>query len=343
MAVDQGAGQVEASKREFVHAAIALGGGWRRIGFASVCTTALSCLALAGPLYAFVLFDRVVPSGEALELVAATAVMLALYALGAGFDLARQRLLLQSARRLERGLTTIAARRLAPLPMRELKAIGSALRGPVPAALCDAPWVPLYLAALMLLHPLLGALAAAGAVVTAGCLLLVERDCAKTRSGERSSIARQSSRGMWLLAEAQRRNRLDEAARRAALTATLLRALRPALQSTMLGVGAYLVMIGACRPGSVLASAIVLARLLAPIETITAHWRSIGAARHGAERLAEMLKRRSTRSAGEDGLAIRETNGARVKIVIGPRRDYARSATAGGARSAASDLRPTAQ
>jgi hypothetical protein len=126
------------------------------------------------------------------------------------------------------------------------------------------------------------------------------------------------------------------------LMAANLRALRPALQSTMLGLGGYLVMTGACHSASVVASAIILPRLLSPIETILAQRQILAAAHASAGRLAYRLASLPAGS-GRNPPAGRQSAPGDVRIVLRRSGDYARKATRGGARSVSSDLRPTAQ
>jgi ATP-binding cassette subfamily C protein len=67
------------------------------------------------------------------------------------------------------------------------------------------------------------------------------------------------------------------------------RMLRLLLQSTMLGVGAYLVIQGELTAGAMIAASIMMARALAPIETVIANWRGFVAARQSVKRLEETL------------------------------------------------------
>ena len=71
---------------------------------------------------------------------------------------------------------------------------------------------------------------------------------------------------------------------------TLSRALRRLVQSIVLGIGAYLVIIQHATPGIIIASSILVSRTLAPVELAIANWRSFIAARQSWARLAEMLK-----------------------------------------------------
>lgn len=309
-------GKFARPRPQFLKAAIALAGGWRPIGVAMLYTAAINCLALTGPAYMLLLYDRVLPSGGRAELLAATGIMLVLYALSACVDIARQGLLMRCAHLARRRVSSITARKLASGPAGELKAIDNVLRSQVPAAVCDAPLVPLYLLVLSLLHPLLCALATAGAASIVGCVHLIARDGGNGDAAARANI----------------------------LVASILRALRPALQSTMLGLGAYLVMVAQSHPASILAAAIVLPRVLGPVETIAAHHRSIAAARLAAERLAELLRTPSADANDHRTEAIeRQISATGVKIILRRSGDYARKATRGGAKSMSSDLRPTAQ
>jgi ABC-type protease/lipase transport system fused ATPase/permease subunit len=239
----------------------------RTLAIVAAHTLAINALALTGPAYLILLYNHVLPAGAVGELFAATAAMLGLYALGAGCDIARQRLLLQGR------------------------------FGQVAPALCDAPLTPVYLLLLVWLHPLLAALAVIAVVMVAGCVALI---------------------GNGGIAEPGRM----------LLVGGILRGLRPALQSTMLGLGVYLVMAGSCCPARVFAATILLPRVIGPIETIATHWRMLRSAFQDAK------SPNPARSAAAP---------AGFTIIVRRSGDYARKATRGGTRSMSSDLRPTAQ
>jgi ATP-binding cassette subfamily C protein len=73
--------------------------------------------------------------------------------------------------------------------------------------------------------------------------------------------------------------------------------LRLVLQSAMLGLGAYLVIVQELTPGSIIAASIMMGRALAPIETAIANWRPFVGARQSIRRLAETLARLPPESA----------------------------------------------
>jgi PrtD family type I secretion system ABC transporter len=67
------------------------------------------------------------------------------------------------------------------------------------------------------------------------------------------------------------------------------RALRTALQSAVLGVGAYLVIEQEATAGIIIASSILSGRALAPIDVAIANWKNFVSARQGWRRLDEVL------------------------------------------------------
>jgi ABC-type multidrug transport system fused ATPase/permease subunit len=157
------------------------------------------------------------------------------------------------------------------------------------------------------------------------------------------AVAGSASVAACLLLADARGLKPESAGGRAMLAAGTLRALRPALQSTMLGLGAYLVMAGACHPGCAFAAAIVLQRMLGPIEAIVAHWRSLADAHDSARRLLSLLSAPGGAASVKAVPLAGRTAPREVRIVLRRSSDYARSASRGGATSASSGFRPTAQ
>ena len=62
------------------------------------------------------------------------------------------------------------------------------------------------------------------------------------------------------------------------------------LQSAVLGVGAYLVVMEQASGGIMIASAVVMGRALAPVEVALSNWKQLVAAREGIGRLRAILK-----------------------------------------------------
>ena len=68
------------------------------------------------------------------------------------------------------------------------------------------------------------------------------------------------------------------------------RVLRMVLQSAMLGIGAYLVIIQQATSGIIIAGSIIAGRALAPVDLAIAHWKSFVGARQSWQRLNKLMK-----------------------------------------------------
>jgi ABC-type protease/lipase transport system fused ATPase/permease subunit len=165
-------------------------------------------------------------------------------------------------------------------------------------------------------------LALAGAALLAGALLAADRRSAEptrrfTRAADeyRRAITTPASRRALVAAGARLRTAQEAAGRPSVIAGASVRALRPALQSAILGLGVYLAATGHCPPGSALAASIVLPRILGPLEMALAHWRSLSAAHASAARLHALLT--SPESAGAIPFPRARSEAApRVRIVL---------------------------
>ena len=291
--------------------------------FVGVFSGVVNILGLTGSLYMLQIYDRVLPSQSAATLVGITIVMVWLYTIYGLLDFVRLRMLVRIGNTLDRKLQSqaFAASLLLPLraghegkrvqPIRDLDQIRSFMSGIGPTAFFDLPWLPFYLLIIYLLHPWLGLLATIGAVVIVLLTFVAE---ALGRGPSRRATELVISRTSY--AEAGRRNaeviramglsnrfgrlwseqslRFLADQRRVSdvvgATGSLSRALRMMLQSLMLGLGAYLVMSGEASSGVIIASSIMLARSLAPVDVAIANWRAFNAARRSYAQLAKTLK-----------------------------------------------------
>lgn len=300
--------------------------GRRPLAAAFACTALLSLLAFAGPVYMLLVYARALPQRDPGELLRLTAAMGLLYGLAAVADIARQRIFALRARAIDGLVIAIAGIR--PVPVRDLDGICAFLTGPAAAALCDLPFLPVYLLALYLLHPAFAAMAAVAALTVAGCLLtaaLVSRGpterAARLDAQRRTLAAQLADRGLsaasagtrtraWTTVHRRLREEQDVAARPVMLAAAMVRALRPALQSSMLGLGVYLVMLDMCAPASILIAAILLPRVLGPLEIALGQWRNIQSAGASAEKLRAFIAPAATlapRAARSTAPAVRAT------------------------------------
>lgn len=286
-------------------------------------TGVINVLALSGSFYMLQIYDRVLPSRSVPTLIGLTLLLVGLYLVYGLLDVIRIRVLSRVGVKLDNDLrgNVFSAVHLIPLrlrpggdglqPIRDLDQVRTFLSGLGPAAFFDMFWVPIYIAAVYLLHPVLGLFAFAGALVLVGLALLTEikstqpmRDAAATGSarllfGESARRNAEVIRAMGLGKNIQSRwNELNhkhlDSQLRASDTVSGIGAtskiIRLVLQSGVLGLGAYLVIQGEVTAGTIIAASIITARALAPIETSIAHWRGFVMARQAYQRLVELFK-----------------------------------------------------
>ncbi len=165
--------------------------------------------------------------------------------------------------------------------LRDLDAIQSLCAYPVPSALMDIPWTPVFLAAIFLFHPWLGWLAIGGGVtlVTVAILnqLLTRTRLAAAQSSAAqaagfSKHARQAAEmvraqgmlhnvtGRWLQQRSEALIHSIAASDWTGSFSSLTKSLRLFLQSAMLALGAVLVLGNEMSPGAMIAGSILLTR-----------------------------------------------------------------------------------
>lgn len=278
-------------------------------------------LMLTGPFFMLEVYDRVLPSHSVPTLVALSALALLLFLFQGVIDLIRGRVLVRIGIHLDEMLghrvlgAIIALRIRAPVdnglqPLRDLDQIRGFLAGGGPTALFDLPWIPIYLGVCFLFHPWLGSVVLGGAIAL--FLLTLISDVA-TRGLTRESAALAAKR--TTLTEAARRNaeviqamgmgkgvaaRWEELnrhyrSRHFSLSnvtgnlGALARLLRVVLQSATLALGAFLVLRQEASVGIIIASSILTARALAPLDSAVAHWKGFVAARQSRRRLEQLF------------------------------------------------------
>ncbi len=194
--------------------------------------------------------------------------------------------------------------------LRDLAVCRGYLGSPGTLALYDVPWVPIYLAVIFMLHPMMGWLALGGAALlfalTLGNELITsnlmkEANTAAMQSQRRAdSIARNAevidSMGMgpavsarWRETVAKQLPPQNVAADRAALVLATTKFLRLAVQLGVLGLGAWLVLQQEITAGASIAASIIMGRALAPVEQLIGGWKQLVQARQSYRRLQAFL------------------------------------------------------
>jgi ATP-binding cassette subfamily C protein len=302
--------------------AAAFGGFRGAILAVFVISGVINLLALTGSLYMLQVYDRVLSSHSVPTLVSLSVLAFVMYAFHGALDMLRNKASGRAAvlfdRRMARPVHAAVirlplkgtSRSTAQQPMRDVDAIRAFFANGGPVAFLDLPWMPLYLAFVFLLHPLLGLMCFAGMLLLVLLTFLTERlshnevQASALADAARKAIADANARNAeTLLAmgfverainrfEQVNQNYLALQTRASDVISNLTavsKFLRFTLQSAILGLGAYLTLRSEVTGGAIIAASIATSRALAPVEQVIAHWRNFLAARQSFYRLAKTL------------------------------------------------------
>jgi ATP-binding cassette subfamily C protein len=283
---------------------------------------ASNILMLTGSFYMLQVYDRVLPSRSVPTLVGLSVLAAMLFAFMGLQDLIRSRLMARIAGSLDRSVSPRLYETVLQMtvrgadansglqPIRDIDSIRSFLASQGTIALFDIPWVVIYLAICFAFHFWIGMAALIGAIVLVALTLLSEmltRVLGKeafNSSGRRMGFAETSRRNAETVialgmsdrfAEKWRDLNTDAMFRQQRLAdvtsglGVVSKFLRMSLQSGVLGLGAYLVIQQEATAGIIIASSILTARALAPIDLAIAHWKGFVAARQSWARLTRLL------------------------------------------------------
>jgi len=287
---------------------------------AALFSALLNLLYLSPTLYMLQVYDRVVPTQGQTTLLFLTLVFTFAVGTLAMLDFVRTRLLVRASTRLDRKLAPQVINALLSQPsgagprssaaLREFDTLRSTLTGVGVLALFDAPWTPIYILVCFGIHWALGFLALGGSAALLGLTYLNEK-ATKPRLQKAneaaarlySSIDASAASGGVLRALGMRRamvsRHLEEREESTSLSSqatfaggtymTLTKFVRLLLQSTALGVGAYLAIKQQISPGSIFAASLLVTRALAPIEQVMGGWKSMVQARGAYRTLQELF------------------------------------------------------
>ena len=293
---------------------------WVGVALFSAC---LNMLMLSVPLYMMQLYDRVLATRNVDTLLVLTVmVAVALVILGL-LDALRGRVMVRVGGWLDRELGGLvlsgsvadalhATSGASAQGLRDLATVRGYLGSPGVMPLFDAPWAPVFLAIIFLIHPVLGWIGLGGAVVLFVCAVsndlatrkkLVEASGESARALNAADAAIRNAdaiAAMGMLPNLKRRwqetgerghHLLASATDTSGGISAVAKVTRFGLQVAMLGVGAYLVIFNEMTPGAMIAGAIILARGLAPLEQLINSWRFFTGARVAYRRLKELVDR----------------------------------------------------
>jgi PrtD family type I secretion system ABC transporter len=276
----------------------------------------INVLMLVSPIYMLQVYDRVLTTGRIETLVMLTLIATAALAVMCALDALRTSVTIRVGCWLNQqlGPAYLACAVRGRLKgdssgvehLRDISQIQNFIATQGLTAFFDAPWVPIFVALIWILHPMLGAVAVAAAVVL--FLLSIANEFATRKATE---AANRQQIEATLLADATIRNAEIVQAmhmlpamtdRWAAINGAVVDGLRRSgdiggfvlattkfvrffVQVAILGVGAWLVVNSQLTAGAMIAGSILLGRALAPVELAISMWRNFMGARFSYGRL----------------------------------------------------------
>jgi ATP-binding cassette, subfamily C, bacterial exporter for protease/lipase len=267
-------------------------------------SAAINILMLTGPIYMLQVYDRVLSSGSVATLQGLFIIVVVLYTFLGIYEFLRARLLSRAGYRLDALVGNKAFDYWMHLGAAQdrsgdnpLDVVRSFLGSPAILGIFDVPWIPFFLAIVFFIHPWLGWLTLAGAlVVTVAALLnqMVTRNAiyraVSIDGGERNFVekSRRNAEVVFALGMQRRigdrwRNMHDQSLAYAQLSgersegfSAFSKAFRMLLQSMLLTLGAYLAIKQEVSAGAIIATSIIAGRALAPVDQVIGQWKSIG-------------------------------------------------------------------
>jgi len=290
---------------------------WHAAGFSVFVN-----LMLLGPaLYMLQVFDRVLASRSTATLgMLSVGVAIALIAMSI-VDAIRSRLLVSVGRQVDELLGDTVLRHAvsqssSPAPaapssaLRDVAVLRGFFSGPNVIALLDAPWLPVYVLVISLLHPLMGLLALSGATLLMAVAWLAERanraclNRLSEASRRASSFIDQGLRnadalnsmgmagafvGRWQVMNRDVLQLMQASHGRIGGLHAFSKFLRQAIQVGMLGLGAWLVLDSRVTPGIMIGATILFGRAMAPVEALIGNWSGLATAWNAYARLNQLM------------------------------------------------------
>ncbi|MBZ9702499.1 MULTISPECIES: type I secretion system permease/ATPase [unclassified Mesorhizobium] len=282
----------------------------------------VNVLTLTSSFFMLQVYDRVVPGRSVPTLVGLIILAGTLFVFQGILELIRSRVLVRIGLALDDRLSAQVYSALMRLPLlskptgdglqslRDLDQVRSFLSGAGPTALFDVPWMPIYIGIGFLFHFWIGMAVLGGAIVLFSLTLLTEirtKEPIKKvgiHAAARSTLAEATRRNAevlqamgfgsrvaqrWAVINADYLNTNAQASDVVGTLGTISKFLRMMLQSSMLAIGAYLVIHQEATGGIMIASSIMMSRALAPIDLAIAYWKSFVSARQSWARLTKLL------------------------------------------------------
>lgn len=286
-------------------------------------SAAINLLMFVGPLYMLQVYDRVLQSRSETTLVVLTGLAVALLAIYALLEWARARILVRAGLRFDNVLSNPLFTRIvsaslsqpgakSEFALMDIDRLREFLTGSGLIAICDVPWVPVFLVVCFAFHPYIGWLATGGAVII--FLLTMANEFATKKTLNLASASSQSAqhfanttlqnveviralgmerslRSRWATMHRHTLELQATASDRAGVLVSASKFFRMVLQIFILGLGAYLALQNEITPGVMIAASIMMGRALGPVDQVVGQWKQFVGARQAYARLRDLFTR----------------------------------------------------
>lgn len=299
----------------------ALGGVRHEFKMAGLFSFFINLLMLVSPIFMLQVYDRVLTSRNDMTLLMLTLLAVLLLGVMAALDALRSKLLVRISKRVDNLTNNLlfdgvfAAAVLRPglgsaQYFRDMDSVRQFMTGGPVFTLFDAPWVPIYLLIVFLMHPLLGLVALVGGLAIFALAWINDRATRTVlrQASEHAMMANEVIERSLRNAEVLRAMGMGEGIRkvwrgyqneallqqcvasdRAGVMMAVSKAARVILQVLMLAMGAWLAIRQSITPGVIVAASIIMGRGLAPIEQAIGGWKGFVTTRTAFNRLNALL------------------------------------------------------
>jgi ATP-binding cassette subfamily C protein/ATP-binding cassette subfamily C protein EexD len=296
---------------------------YRSVLFSTIVfSAAINALMFVGPLYMLQVYDRVLQSRSEMTLLVLTIIAVAMLAIYGLLEWLRSRVLVRAGMKFDDTLSNPLFNRVvssaisqpqakAHFALGDIDRLREFLTGSGLIAICDVPWVPVFLVVCFIFHPLIGWVATSGAVVIFVLALLNELVTRKSL-GEANNHAQaaqhfanttlqnveviralgmeDSLRMRWAEMHRKMLELQAGASDKAGMLLSASKFVRMVLQVAILGTGAYLALEGQISPGVMIAASIMMGRALAPVDQVVGQWKQVIGARQAYTRLKQLFE-----------------------------------------------------
>lgn len=288
--------------------------------YIALFSLAMNLLTLMLPIYTLQVFDRVFTTRNYDTLIGLTALALAAMAFFGLISTVRSAVIAKTIEWLETHISydvlsrAVHAASIHPgvtagQQLREIGTIKNFIASGTPAMM-DAPWSILFVLVIYMIHPLLGTIALLSMVFFIGLAVLNEYSTRKPLMRANQAVIQSQLAADLLSQNAEtvqamgmmkgvlhgwsriyKASLTDQeiAQNRSAILQGISRSFRMVLQIATTGIGAFLVLDGELTGGGLIASSILVSRVLAPFDGLITMWRQFSAARDAYGRLNHLL------------------------------------------------------